>query len=138
MIIIVFLKNVFIFVSKIITFVDCVVIFQDYVNWLYWKFSSICWYKITNLLKIFDIFWVTSWAWISSEIACHNAAILADSFQFNSSTRSKNSEKKLINSQFLCQKISSLIIAVYSQLASSYVCLKRTINKIIILNESLW
>ena len=137
MIVVVFLESVFIFASEIVAFVDCVMILWDCVDWLYWKFSLIYWHKIANLLKIFDIFWVTSWAWISSEITHHSAAILADSFQFNSFTRLRNSEKKLVNSQFLCQRILSLIIAVYSWLASSYVCSRKTINETIILNESL-
>ena len=137
MIVIVFLESIFVFVIEVVAFVDCVMILQNCIDWLYWKFLSIYWHKITNSLKVFDIFWVTSWAWISSEIICHSVTILADSFQFNSSTRSRNFKKKLVNSWFLCQRVLSLIIAMYSWLTLSYVCSKRTINKMIILNESL-
>ena len=42
-------------------------------------------------------------------------------FQFSSPTRPKNSEKKLVKSQFRYHKFLSLVIAIYSQLALLYI-----------------
>ena len=44
------------------------------------------------------------------------------------SIRLKNFKKKLVKSQFHYYRFLSLVIAVYSQLASSYVCFSREIK----------
>ena len=46
---------------------------------------------------------------------------LAVLFQSNSPMRPKNSKKKLVKSQFRYYRFSSLVIAVYSQLALLYI-----------------
>ena len=42
--------------------------------------------------------------------------------------RPKNSEKKLVKSQFCCRRFSSLVTAIYSRLASSYIYFSREIK----------
>ena len=55
-------------------------------------------------------------------------ATLAALFQFSLPTRPKNSEKKLVKSQFYYHRFLSLVIAVYSQLALLYIYFSREIK----------
>ena len=86
---------------------------------LYWRSSSIHWHMMTNSLSFLSSVVSISCSQILSEIFCHNMITLTDSFQSSLSIRSKNSEKKLVNSQFLCWRFSSFIIAVCLWLTSS-------------------
>ena len=90
-----------------------------YETWLRWKSSSIYWHNMMNLSKIFEKSWFISWIWILFDIFCLKASIFAVSFHSSSSTRFKNSEKKLVNFWFLCQRFLSFVIAVCSWLVSS-------------------
>ena len=62
------------------------------------------------------------------KITYQRVATLAASFQFSSLTRPKNSEKKLIKSWFHYHRFSNLVIAIYLQLASSYMHSSREIK----------
>ena len=53
---------------------------------------------------------------------------LAALFQSSSPIRPKNSEKKLIKSQFHCRKFLNFVTAVYSQLALLYIHFSKEIK----------
>ena len=86
---------------------------------LYQRSSSIHWHMMTNSFSFLSNVVSINCSWILSEIFYHNTATLTDSFQSNSSIRFKNSEKKLVNFWFFCQRFLSFVIAVCSWLASS-------------------
>ena len=46
-------------------------------------------------------------------------------FQYNLLIRPKNSKKKLVKFRFRCHRFLSLVIAIYLQLASSYIHFSR-------------
>ena len=98
-------KDMLILVSWIIVIVMIVahvIILWNYADWLYLRSSSICWHKIANLSRFFKIILLISCIQILFDMLCCKIVTLADLFQFSSSIKSRNLEKKLVNSWFLC------------------------------------
>ena len=63
---------------------------------------------------------------------------LAVSFQFSLLIRPKNSEKKLVKSQFHYRRFLSLVTAIYLQLASLYIHSSREIKVLKLTKVLLW
>jgi hypothetical protein len=78
--------------------------------------------------KFFSKSLPTNWALILSKIAYQRAATLAVLFQSSSPIRPKNSEKKLVKSQFYYYRFSSLVTAVYLWLVLLYIYSSREIK----------
>ena len=98
--------------------------------------SLICWHNMMNSDRVFRKSQFMSWIQTSFNIFHLKASIFAVSFHSSSLTRSKNSEKKLVNSQFHYQNSSSFVAALCLQLTSLYVHFRSEMNRSRIQNMS--
>jgi len=110
-------KSLMNFVTVETEIVQEVVVYLDYVAWIKQISSSICWQSVANSANVLGSLWSMSWILTSFNTFHYRALILAVLFHSSSLIRSKNSEKKLVNSWFLCQRLSSFVTALCLQLA---------------------